>query len=264
MCLTECNRSAIRIVLAKLVIVCSFLSFPWESTAGTANGFILDHGPHKDIKTFWTVPFNVASYRRLSDRQLISFSGSLPYGGSLAISSAIKMVAPNIPIIIEFDSGGGNIWSFVDIFTQLRAKCPSCQIIANIPRGALCASACILAFLRADIKIASPEAKFGFHAATTDGKKCDGGDCDLNEAGINRDFLKRLKREGVFRRLEMRYFSGEEMFQNSVIDGLADGESHEIEFSEFDKKLHAPTKPPVVKRLLDLFSSRAACSALLR
>lgn len=184
----------------------------------------------------------VISLLELDDRQVLNLNGNLNnsgLSGSLRpVYEALRLVKIEKDVLVALDSGGGNSENFRLMMKWLRARAPKRKIIAYVPEGAQCSSACINFFLQADIRLSAPNARFGFHSASHgDTNKLIPGFAEkqLLKSGMDKKFLKLLIAQNVFTTKEGTYFSGADLKEHRIVDGLETASEEELNYLSYGR-----------------------------
>lgn len=182
----------------------------------------------------------VVSLLELENRQVLSINGLVNDNGSNGslrpYYEALSFIRKDKDIVVALDSGGGNAENFRLMMKWLRNRAPQAKIIAYVPRGGQCSSACINFFLLADIRLSAPNALFGFHSAShSDTGKLMPGLAEeyLRKSKIDENFLKFLISQKVFATINPTYFTGHELKDREVIDGLELTNEDKIDYSSY-------------------------------
>lgn len=90
----------------------------------------------------------------------INISGEILKRDDIKFRSALTNVLPLLAVVV-MESPGGNLQAGLNIGREISARAYS----TVVKSGAICASACALAWLAGDKRYMAPGAKIGFHAA---------------------------------------------------------------------------------------------------
>jgi hypothetical protein len=140
------------------------------------------------------------------------------------VQYVLSRLPKNTDFTVLLNSSGGDVGLFKALSMLIRSQCDSteshCQVTAYVDEK--CASACILLFGTAgDVRIANPQAKFGFHAARGQMGQLAPEDTSLKsyaDAGVKVDWLQGLKQKGVFLKTDFSNFSGTELAPSGLVD----------------------------------------------
>lgn len=158
--------------------------------------------------------------------QILSLSGDFaPNSSPRDAKAAIGYLEKDKNLILVLNSGGGNLMDFYLFLNKLQSA--SKYIIAYVPDGAQCTSACILLFLGADYRMASVGARFGFHGAQDNEDRpisLDEMYDQLRRLKASKKLLTALKENNSLSSTDLTYFSAAEMESLSSVDELVETE----------------------------------------
>lgn len=159
-------------------------------------------------------------------------------GLTMNAMNVLANLPSNPKIILLLNSFGGDIRYGELLLNLIRRRCEnhnSCQLEVYVTDT--CASACVSLFARSKgLRVASPQAKFGFHASRSlsDGSLLPEEQSLLfyQRAGVNRYLLEQMREKGVFAKIEITEISGLDLKLLGIIDRL-----EHPEFAEEIKRL---------------------------
>ena len=161
--------------------------------------------------------------------QFLEFAGKLD--AQAEIEDFLKIVGhlkKDKDVLLSLDSGGGRIDKFQAILKNIRVAIGNSNLIAYVSGRSECSSACLTLFLGADYRVASANAKFGFHAVRDSETGELIGSLSSHDYhadyGASEELMNVLEARGVFQLREIQYLTGSELLTLASVDAIVDVE----------------------------------------